>query len=1835
MKCLFLYLIITVIFIKFDFLIIICRQPMDKSNIVQENVLDLQFGYDFYHDFSPKLGWLLSFDIVKNKYDSLEATLYFVDEFSNNFKIQLSFFPSIIIECKDDLNSVEEYLRKRYEGQLHSIEIIEKIDVKEYNHLHKPPKKFLKIYFRTEISYHQCTKNLKDIILEGSKNRYKNEVYSDFYQEEHKEDITDEIIQIHEYDIPYEILVGNQFNIRCGCWYNVEYDGEEYKIVPFTEKIAYPDLRIFAFDIETTKPPLKFPNADIDQIMMISIMTEEFGELITNRQLISEDIQEFEYHAKDDMKSTFRIFNEINEEALLIRFLEVILEHRPHIITTYNGSFFDWPFITKRLKKYNIDIYNSIQFQEINEYFECPFIVHLDCYKWVKRDSYLPMNNQGLKDVARIKLGYFPDEIDPEDMVRYASEDPQKLASYSVSDAIATYYLYIKYVQSHIFSVCSLIPLPPVHILCKGAGTLCESLLLAESISYNILVPLKKKTSELEYYKGHLVENLTYVGGHVESLKAGIFRSDFDHDFLIDDQMIELIVDNIDQILEDYTGHIDYEATKNDYINTIRSHIGKINSKGCIYHLDVGAMYPNIILTNRLQPFAVVNDDICVRCDFNDIKNQCRKKMEWISRVEYIPAESNEINMIKNQLENETFIVYNNDKPVRVPYKDLPDSRKDSILKDKVIEYSKMIYKRSKKTEENKEDIYICQREIPFYVETVRKFRDQRYVYKNLYKKACQEYEKNPTNENMKNMTVYSSLQVAYKCILNSFYGYVMREGSRWFSLEMAATVCNVGGQIIKLAKELIERIGIPLELDTDGIWGILPAVIPQTITLGGKSIPILSLILNYFVCKKFTNYQYQILDKDGNFNILPQNSIFFELDGPYKTMIIPSSTEENKLLKKRYVVFDYNNKIVELKGFELKRRGELNFIKKFQEDIFARFNDGSNLKECYKSLADTCNYWLEIIDGHGGPLDDESIFYLFSESRSMSKNVDSYANKKSNILSTAKRLSEFLGNEVLEEKLKCEFIVSKFPPGAPVADRVIPVMIFQSAEKELYLKKWLKSSTVPQLRNIIDWEYYRERFESILQRIIVIPAFLQNIENPVLTVPLPSWIKDISKNEKLSFKKINDIEDSVITKSLSGMFYSKDNIKRLKNDSVIVQEIVEPVPEKPTTNISLESQLNLKTANISDFISKNTGYWIDYYNFKTSLIFTTIKFDILNSKNIIFHFLNGKTETEALKHNLFIDVANKTYFSAYPIVKMYLPDHNQSKGLVKLEVDPNEIQSEKYLKFLNHFSIGKAYNNFNSNFQVLNRHNFSCGDVECVIISSFNYSKKPVFVITYKETYIVSENKHPSVIKGTLTDLISSKLINQKLVVFNKNDQNRSVILETFKDMYHLGLDVIPSKFLENFDNLIEIHKNLNLELKIKFKQYLSISKFTKIPLLNISENILDQMLYKYFFDNSIMPVYDPDFSPRIVRDEMHKSGFYNTYCIQFESTNTLLLSILEYKESASDISLYHGYQRKDFLALKNFLKNLMLNGLKGNEGLKSLFLKIPYWIKKGSEIIHNDLREVIEATHQHYSIGLISAFKQNQIKVISSSKDLIIVDTEKTSIEGCNAFIEYVKKKISSIPGYELLNLKPFRIFQKFALIDQTNYFYLENNGVISGFSEYKIPLIFLNRYFSDNEINNDEIYTLVKSIDRSTLKTILRMLSYKRDIHGLASNCYRLMRCSGFEDDPVDVEFNLTIFCKNCGFENFLRKKCIKCYSDIDRVSAEKECVEYLKYCWKMQQFGSRYCTNCNAYEDRKLKEYCCCGGKYIRKEYYKEIDQIQKFISSKIFDSEVEKFVKFFK
>ena len=113
--------------------------------------------------------------------------------------------------------------------------------------------------------------------------------------------------------------------------------------------------------------------------------------------------------------------------------------------------------------------------------------------------------------------------------------------------------------------------------------------------------------------------------------------------------------------------------------------------------------------------------------------------------------------------------------------------------------------------------------------------------------------------------------------------------------------------------------------------------------------------MLNVDVDRDCHNAQYQRLDPEtGEYVKQREQSIYFEVDGPYKAMILPASTEEGKLLKKRYAVFEHDGSLAELKGFEIKRRGELKLIKVFQEQVFydGCFLEGDNLADAYAAVA-------------------------------------------------------------------------------------------------------------------------------------------------------------------------------------------------------------------------------------------------------------------------------------------------------------------------------------------------------------------------------------------------------------------------------------------------------------------------------------------------------------------------------------------------------------------------------------------------------------------------------------------------------------------------------------------------------------------------------------------------------------------------------------------------------------------------------------------------------------------------------------------------------------------
>lgn len=102
--------------------------------------------------------------------------------------------------------------------------------------------------------------------------------------------------------------------------------------------------------------------------------------MITNREIISSDIEDFEYTPKPEFEGLFTVFNEKNEKATLMKFFEHINDLKPHIFVSYHGDGFDWPFVEARATFHQIDMKETIGFAKTrDDFYGSRAAIHLDC----------------------------------------------------------------------------------------------------------------------------------------------------------------------------------------------------------------------------------------------------------------------------------------------------------------------------------------------------------------------------------------------------------------------------------------------------------------------------------------------------------------------------------------------------------------------------------------------------------------------------------------------------------------------------------------------------------------------------------------------------------------------------------------------------------------------------------------------------------------------------------------------------------------------------------------------------------------------------------------------------------------------------------------------------------------------------------------------------------------------------------------------------------------------------------------------------------------------------------------------------------------------------------------------------------------------------------------------------------------------------------------------------------------------------------------------------------------------------------------------------------------
>lgn len=79
---------------------------------------------------------------------------------------------------------------------------------------------------------------------------------------------------------------------------------------------------------------------------------------------------------------------------------------------------------------------------------------------------------------------------------------------------------------------------------------------MAMAFGREIVFPNKQKEAWEKFYQGHLIDSETYIGGKVECLRSGIYRSDLAVDFRIDKECMMSMHNGVERLLR-FVGYVE------------------------------------------------------------------------------------------------------------------------------------------------------------------------------------------------------------------------------------------------------------------------------------------------------------------------------------------------------------------------------------------------------------------------------------------------------------------------------------------------------------------------------------------------------------------------------------------------------------------------------------------------------------------------------------------------------------------------------------------------------------------------------------------------------------------------------------------------------------------------------------------------------------------------------------------------------------------------------------------------------------------------------------------------------------------------------------------------------------------------------------------------------------------------------------------------------------------------------------------------------------------------------------------------------------------------------
>jgi DNA polymerase elongation subunit (family B) len=332
---------------------------------------------------------------------------------------------------------------------------------------------------------------------------------------------------IFEYDIPYtkRYLIDKKLVPLCFMDVQARKTSLDLNIsVPYleiesisnrTEELA--ELNIMAFDIESYNPTNRIDTKN-NPILMIALYGESIKKVLTWKRF----------------KTSFEFIEFVeSEKDLLLRFQDILLRHKPDILTGYFSDGFDLPYIIERSKILGIKLRGldntEFKLNKRQGYAKVTGIGHIDIFKFIRRlySKAINIDSFSLDSIAEKILGERKEAVDIKKL--YQSWDENKnlgeYCKYNLKDAELTYKLTIKTLPNFA-EFAKLIRQSIFEINRMSYSQYVEYFLMRLAYIFNILIPNKPT-----YFEKTMRSIDSFKGGYVFKPEPGLYKDIVVFDF--------------------------------------------------------------------------------------------------------------------------------------------------------------------------------------------------------------------------------------------------------------------------------------------------------------------------------------------------------------------------------------------------------------------------------------------------------------------------------------------------------------------------------------------------------------------------------------------------------------------------------------------------------------------------------------------------------------------------------------------------------------------------------------------------------------------------------------------------------------------------------------------------------------------------------------------------------------------------------------------------------------------------------------------------------------------------------------------------------------------------------------------------------------------------------------------------------------------------------------------------------------------------------------------------------------------------------------------------------